>query len=251
MIARSGYRFVIIGGMVLLAFLAAGFGPGKGSPANASMAFASGNDVAAVFFPFVQKPPEPELARLVITERGYTIGYPSYDWVYGYVENLDPAQNYSITVGIEVTFYPYCEPWDPGPCDPSTYMAEVATAFPVSLPGEINPFWYMAMSAKSSYSLGEVSLLSVVPASGAHHPLQIVSWEQHETSVSGVVRNDTVHPLYNARVVLGTDSCHWREATLEDTALSPGQETPFSGVSYCEDEAPYLVGQGISSSEDP
>jgi hypothetical protein len=246
---RSGIRPVIIGGVILLALFVAW--PGLDGISTVSASNPSVSIVEAViYFPFVQNPITPELARLVVTEEGYTIGYPSYEWVYGYVENLDPNQNYSITVGVEVTFYPYCDPGDPGSCEPpSTYITELATAFPVSLPGQINPFWYRVMSAKSSYSLGQVFLLSVLPANPNNYPLQIMNWEQNESAISGVARNDTVYTLYDARVVLGTDSCHWREATLDATILHPGQETQFSGLSYCEDEALYLIGQGTASSE--
>jgi hypothetical protein len=215
------------------------------SPVRASILKASADDV--VYFPIVQKPSEPDLANVVVTKRGSSIGYPSYEWVYGYLESLLPTQNLSITVEVDVTWYPYCDPVDPEPvCDPYTVTEVIPTAFDVTVPGQNNPFEYTLILGKAYAIPGEVRLLSVVPASQNFQPVNTVSWIRDAGVVEGIVRNGTIYTLDDIRVVIGSDSCAWRETMLDTTLLLPGQETSFSReYPYCENEELYVVGQGI------
>jgi hypothetical protein len=193
-----------------------------------------------MYLPLIQKP---SVAKVVVTDKGTSIGYPTLYWAFGYVENLSAANNLSITVGIDVTYHPYCEP--PPPCDSYTVTEPVYLAFDTTTPGQINPFKYSLILGKAWAELGEVQIHSILPAAQDVYPVKILNWTRDEGLISGIAQNDTNHTLDPVRVIVGADQCGWREATLDTAALQPEQETSFNiDYPYCEIDELYVIGQG-------
>ena len=194
------------------------------------------------YLPFIAKSP---LVELVVTSRGETIGYPAYWWVYGHVNNLVSTPVYSVTVGIEVTVYPYCEP---DPCDPYDTTETVHPAFEATLPGQANPFSWDIALGKAFAMVGEVKIASggLIGEGGSnYHPVTVLNWIREGNAVVGKARNDTGKSLADVRVVVFSNECAWKEAGLTNTSLQPGEETDFRLESfYCEGEDVTVVGQG-------
>jgi hypothetical protein len=186
--------------------------------------------------------------RVVETDRGYnSYCYGCYNWLYGYVENIIAAPVYSVTVGVVVTVLPYCEPqigYDD--CTPYDIVESVTPAFPVTLPGQINPFYYYGLVAKSEYRPQRIFVRSArlagrQPAAS----LTVVEWALGEASISGQVRNDSAFTLEQARVVVVSDECRWREASLDTVTLLPGESTAFRiDPLSCVSTNLAVVGQG-------
>ncbi len=196
------------------------------------------------YFPIVVKPP---LAEAVVTDRGETIGYPTYWWVYGYVSSLVSTPIYSVTVGIDITYFPYCEP---NPCEPYKKTEIVKPAFAATLPGQINPFSWSLMLGKAYATVGQVKVVSasLIGESGiTYHPITVLNWRREDKAVVGRIRNDSGKNLGNVRVVIVSNQCAWQEATLTIISLQPGQETDFRlETFYCEGDDVVVIGQGSS-----
>lgn len=198
---------------------------------------------AQVFLPSIQISPT---VAFVETARGEDLlAYPSYFWVYGYVHSLSSIPVYSVTVGIDATYFPYEDP------EPYHTIERVHPAFPVTLPGQPNPFSFDRILGKASASFGPAHIASALPALSGEspfRPLTIVHWEQLGKLVSGVARNDSGQFLRSARVViLDPQNCSWRDAVLDVSVLEPGQETGFQLAYPCSSQDLLVVGQGIVS----
>jgi hypothetical protein len=215
-------------------------GPGCDIGAFEGQAFSS-------YLPFIAKSP---LVELTVTSRGETIGYPTYWWVYGHVNNLASTPVYSVTVGIEVTYFPYCEP---DPCDPYDTTEIVHPAFEVTLPGQANPFSWNIALGKAFAAVGEVKIASKdISGEGgkSYHPVRILDWYREGKAVFGRVRNDSGKNLADVRVVVFSDQCAWKGASLSSTSLQPGEEADFRLESfYCEGEDVTVVGQGLAGQD--
>ena len=198
----------------------------------------------SLFLPRVVKPP---LVLPFVTYRGEAIGYPTTWWVYGYVSSPVSTPVYSVTVGIDVTYYPYCEP---DPCDPYARTEIVNPAFPATLPGQINPFSWSLSLGKAYATVGQVKILSAsltAPGELANYPLTILNWQRQDKAVIGRARNNSAQNLVAARVVVVSDRCAWRDATLDRTSLQPDQETDFRlDFLYCEGQDVVVIGQGVA-----
>jgi hypothetical protein len=213
-------------------------------------------DLGELYLPFIavtQPPPPPPpgiYAWVVETARFSTGGgwpiptYPIYYYLYGYVESLVSAPVYSATVGIEVCSWSYI---DPTTCS----IHAVQPAFPVTLPGQINPFGHMTWehykggSYMRSLSLLDTGYLENGP--DVYYPITIVQSTVEDGNVMGTARNDSNWTLYDVRVIAFGNRCGWREQTLANTTLQPGEEVTFSQVYHCEMEDLMdlmLVGQG-------
>lgn len=203
----------------------------------------------SIYQPLIHK-----AARLEVVEtaRGEDIGYPTYYYVYGYVRNLTTEPLYDVTVDLEVTMYPYCDPsQDPSLCDdPYTYIEYIKPALTASLPGQLNPFSYSLLLGKASAYFGPIVGYSASPWSSGERQAALTSVEiQYAgTTLSGTVRNDNSQALHGNRVVaFGPGRCAWREAVLEADTLQPGGETGFHIDSYaagCVTEDVVIAGQG-------
>ncbi len=187
--------------------------------------------------------------QVVETDRGYSYDcYGCYNWVYGYVENITAAPVYSATVGVLVTVLPYCEPqigYDD--CTPYEIVESVLPAFPMTLPGQINPFYYYGLVAKSEYRPQRIFVRSA-RLSGRQQAvaLTVVDWALGEASISGQVRNDSAFTLEQARVVVVSDECRWRTASLDATTLLPGERTAFRIDPFpCVSANLAVLGQGV------
>lgn len=162
------------------------------------------------------------------------IGYPGEICLFGYTTGNSSTAVYSVTVAIEVFEYPYCPPLDP-PCPPPTTVTHyVEPMLRATLLDQKNPFYYCLMYGKNSYRYGDVVLASysLNPPSGkVSYPLTVTSWTKQgtswETTVSGIVRNDSGHRLVEIRVVGIAGLCSAKEAELGVTILDPGEETNF------------------------
>ena len=193
---------------------------------------------------FVPDVPKFSFVELTVTSVGSSGGYPTYYRVYGHVTPIVSLPVYSVSIGIDVTYYPEEDtPWE---------ATEIRyPAFPVSLPGQSNPFSWGAMLGHTSVSIDFVHLASeslTGDQSISYHVLTILDWYLEENSLLGVVRNDSGKDLENLRVVIFSDNCSWKEATLTITELLQGEETDFRLDSYyCSDEVINVVGQGSSS----
>src|SRR4030067_1544585 len=176
-------------------------------------------EVLLTFLPIVAKPVPP--VEPIETERGEYFGYPSSWWVYGYVNSLVPAPVYSVIVGINVTYYPYC---DPDPCEPYQTTEPVYPAFPVTLPGQKNPFAWSLLLGKASASVGQVNIVSwsLSGESGiSYYPLTVVDWHREGKAVLGRVRNDSVNDLVDGRAVVFSNVCDWEEPSLNTPPQRP------------------------------
>jgi hypothetical protein len=192
----------------------------------------------------------PRPAEVVVTAKGEDIGYPTYYYVYGEVRNLMQAPLYSVSVGIEVTIYPY-EPLGNSPALPYTEIVQVTPALTATLPGQSNPFAYGLLLGKASATIGEAHLGSWKFNSEngeGYAPLTVIDWFYQGGSVSGMVRNDASLALHNNRVVVASpDKCAWQEANLDSATLQPGEETSFHLSPYsaaCASGDLVIVGQG-------
>jgi CSLREA domain-containing protein len=195
-----------------------------------------------LYLPVVVNPPFP--IEAVVTSRGETIGYPTTWWVYGYANNPISKTVYSVTIGIDVTYYPYC---DPNPCDPYETTEVVKTAFPATLPGQPNPFSWSLLLGKASATVGQVRIILADINGGGpeYYPLTVLNWHREDHAVAGRVRNDGEKDLENARVVVFSNDCGWREAALANTSLQSGQESDFNlDYFYCLGDDVNVIGQG-------
>jgi hypothetical protein len=192
----------------------------------------------------------PSTIDLVVTARGETGGYPSTYYLDGYVRNhLTTGPPYSVAVEVDVTFYPY-EP----PLQPSwRAWVPVRHLFTATMPGEINPFRYSLLLGKASARIGQVRVAAATPideSQGSYHSLTVTGWAYEDPVVTGAVRNESSHFLNDVKVaVVNPDGCRWREASLDTTALAPGQETGFRVDYYpsgCVDGSLRIVGQGAA-----
>jgi hypothetical protein len=201
-----------------------------------------------IYFPIitVSPPPTPPNVRVVETARITTFGsfwgmYPINHYLYGYVENLDSAPVYSATVGVDSCCWSYI---DPTTCS----IGPLQPAFPVTLPGQINPFAKMTfVHYKGGCAMRGTSLFDtgyIEPGPRVLYPVTIVDSSLEEGYVIGTVRNDNNATLYNVRVVAFADRCGWKEQTLAVTTLQSGEEVVFSGPYDCELEDLIIVGQG-------
>lgn len=172
-------------------------------------------------------------------------GYGSSSYVLGYVQTTSSTPVSSITLGVNVTVYPYC-PFDP--CGGSYDEVRIsAPAFPVALPGQINPFSYSVVNGKGETHVHGVAWVSGRVAGDGetlYQPLTIVNWTQEGSHMSGSGRNDSGRSLRDIRVVAAAlTRCSWREMTLETTTLGPGEVVRFQGDYYCDGDVG-VVGQG-------
>jgi hypothetical protein len=199
------------------------------------------------YLPVIATPALP--VEVVVTARGVIDGYPSYVWVYGYVRNLTSTPLYSVSLDIEVTWYPY----DPdGSLQPYTERAPLIPALPATLPGQINPFAYSLTLGKASAVLGEVRAIST-SSSGmggvVYYSLALASLAHDGLNLRGTLRNDSGKPLYAARVVVAEQSnttCAWVQPQLATTALQPGQALDFhidNYYQYCHGDGVVAIGQ--------
>jgi hypothetical protein len=63
--------------------------------------------------------------------------------------------------------------------------------------------------------------------------------------VVGRIRNDVGKDLENLRVIVASNVCDWKEATVERNGLKSGQRADFLlEYFYCEGEDIIVVGQG-------
>lgn len=225
-----------------------------GNPSLATGIHAGEGEVPLLYLPIVVKPP---LVDLVVTSAGDAIGYPGYVWLNGYVNSLVSKPVFSVNIKVEYLLYPYCEP--PDPCEPYEMSEIVHPAFPATLLGQLNPFLWEFMYAKDYASVVQVKVLSASlnnDSGRTYYPLTVLSWQREDKAVIGRVRNDSGKNLGEARVVVFphrcdveefyiSNICRWREATLTNTNLRPGQETDFSLDSfYYEGDDVVALGQG-------
>jgi CSLREA domain-containing protein len=198
-----------------------------------------------IYLPVVRKPGFH--VELVVTDSGFGPGYPAVWWVYGHLNNLVSTPVYYATIGIEETFYPYCYP---DPCDPYETTEIVYPAFPATLPGQINPFSWSVWLGKAYITVNQVRVISESLSGGegsTYYPLTILNWWREGNAVVGSIRNDSGEALVNARVVVVSDECAWKEAALSSTDLQPGEETDFRlDYFYCTGEDVSVIGQANS-----
>lgn len=162
------------------------------------------------------------------------IGYPGNICLFGYTTGNSPTAVYSVTVAIEVIESGYCPPEEPSCPPPTTVTHYVEPMLRATLLDQKNPFSYCLMYGKNSYQYGDVVLASYShnPLSGkVSYPLTVTSWTKQgtswETTVTGIVRNDSGHRLVEIRVVGIAGLCSAKEADLGVTILDPGEETNF------------------------
>jgi hypothetical protein len=206
---------------------------------------------SAASFPVAAKASLP--IEFAVTARGETFGYPTYYYVYGYVRSLATDPVYSVQLEVDVTFYPYTSPGEPS-LSSYTSAIPIFPALEATLPGQINPFSYSLTLGKASAAIGQVRAVAATltsPSGATYVPLTVVDWHVEDTNVLGVVRNDHDRALHNLRVVVVEPyRCEWREATLVDTTLQPGQETAFQRNLYttlCFTDNFVIVGQGATT----
>jgi hypothetical protein len=175
------------------------------------------------------------IIEAVKTVQGVFEGYPSDYYFYGYVRNLTTVPLYHVIIDIEVTIWPYEGPL----LDPYTEIVHLTPAFTITLPGQVNPFFYELQLGKASASIGPIVQVSASYWAGedGYTPLTITGYAYEDLTVTGTVRNDSSQPLHHTRVV-GYEPylCRWREAVLGADELLPGQETSFIITyysSYC------------------
>jgi hypothetical protein len=204
----------------------------------------------AHYLPLVSLAPLPVQAE--VTARGELIGYPTYYYVYGYVNSLVSEPLYSVTVDVDVTIYPY-EPEGESVLEPYTQTISVTPALSATLPSQNNPFTYGLLLGKASASIGDVRAASASytsPDGYRYHSLNITNWEYVDGVISGIARNESSAALSHIRVVVADlEKCRWREATPEESTLAPGQETTFQMIlpEACFGDQLIIVGQGAAA----
>jgi hypothetical protein len=204
-----------------------------------------------LYFPFVTHRTLP--LEVVITSRGETTGYPSYVWVLGYLRNLGDRPLHAVELEVIETWYPH-EPV--GNTGPSGTPVRVTPALTATLPGQINPFSRVLTLGKAYATLGAVYVADGrLPAQDEARfvALEAGEWEHAGTTLSGTVRNTSVHTVSVVHVVVTTlGDCAWRSGTPESTRLRPGAETAFAAEyfpSSCLDEGVVVLGQGVVEAE--
>jgi hypothetical protein len=200
------------------------------------------------YLPVAARSPLP--IEFVVTTRGETVGYPTHYYVYGYVRSLIAEQVDSVVIEIDVTIYSY-DPESEGHVAQYTEAVRVSPALTATLPNQINPFAWDLYLGKASASIGEVRAVDArrtAPGGTIYRTLTVTGRHAEGTTVVGSVRNDQNHVLHDVRVVVVEPyRCAWREATLDDTTLQPGQETAFHlnlYTTYCFTDDMVVLGQG-------
>lgn len=162
------------------------------------------------------------------------IGYPGYLCIYGYTSSIMSSAVYSVTLSVDVTNYPYCDPISdicPPPYSETHYLEPMLDA---TLPNQKNPFSYCLSYGKGGYRYGAVELTaaSLIPPNGrVIYPLTVTSLIKEgsgwDTVVHGTVKNESGHHLTEVRVVGIPGLCSAREADLGNTMLDPGEDTSY------------------------
>jgi hypothetical protein len=200
-----------------------------------------------IFLPIVVMPP---IVEHIVLSEGKSIGYPGYVWALGYINSVVPQPLYSVSIEVKFLYYPYCDPVDPDPCGEPFELSEIVhPGFPATLPGQVNPFFWERMLTKDDAFFRQVKVLSASlknESGKTYYPLTVLNWHRENKAVIGRVRNDSGKNLVDARVVVFSNQCYWKDATLIQTGLQPGQETDFL-LDYCEEVDVVVVGQGSAS----
>jgi hypothetical protein len=211
-------------------------------------------DLYSLYLPLVahqlQTVVEPPLLQIVITSQGGLGPYAS-SWVNGYVTNPNSGPVYSAAIGVELLVFPYCgpdEPYPPGFCDPFEWTHIIYPAFPATLPGQVNPFFWSEFYGKSYADVTgvKVSSASFTNDTGkTYSTLTVLEWHLEDQAIVGKVRNDRGEDLENIRVVVFSNRCDWKEATLDRTGLKPGMKTDFRlDFFFCTEEDVQVLALG-------
>ncbi len=151
-----------------------------------------------------------------------------FDGVGGWIENNTASTIYSVILTINKYNY-------------STHIYdsfEISPELAATFPNNVNPFYWNNLSSGPYYCWDSDSELDITHwsfyNSHEYQPVNIISVEKDRQGsiyvITGEIRNDQEEAIHGIKVILNPRCSNYQIATVEETSLSPGESTHFSGT---------------------